>query len=88
MANTDRRRLWGLMALDWARQALADAERKSADDDEILPLCDEVIRGRLRVQQCDLDAGWEPPASVRFQMARDRALLTQTVTERHGVARA
>jgi hypothetical protein len=83
IASTDRRRLWATMALDWAKTALHAAEQ-NANSDEIITLCEEVIKGRLRVLQCDIDAGWEPPADVRLQIARDKELLRQA-NEKNGV---
>lgn len=88
MTSIDRGRQWATMTLEWATRALTDAEREGASDEEVVTLCDEVIRARLRVQQCDLDAGWEPPASRRLQIARDRELLAQPAFERRGAYHA
>lgn len=87
-ANTDRRRILAVMALDWARDALHTAEQQGAHSDEIITLCDDVIRSRLRVLQCDVDSGWEPPSGVRTQIARDEELLHQQANEKNGVYHA
>lgn len=68
---------WAALGVELARQAVLDAERHTADIEETVRLCDEVIRRRIRLRVLQLRAGWTPSQSVLRQMARDRELLKQ-----------
>lgn len=69
--------------LAFATSALQDAERSHARRSEIIALCDDVIRQRLRVQAANMEAGWEPSAAQRAQMLRDRMLLEHSLDTNH-----
>jgi hypothetical protein len=68
---------YAALALIFAVESLADAERRCYAHGDILRLCDEVIRLRLRVQLADLAVGVESSHSDRVQMIRDRLLLNE-----------
>jgi hypothetical protein len=67
-------------ALRYAEVALAEAERFDCDNEEILLLCDEVIRRRLKLQMRELATGSWPSTAERIQMIRDRLLLNHSIT--------
>jgi hypothetical protein len=64
-------------ALAYAVEALADAEQSRCDDDEILKICEEVIRRRVRLQIIEIDAGRRPGMAARNVMRRDICLLRE-----------
>ena len=68
------------LALDYAVAALAVAERENCGDDEIVGLCDEVVKRRLRLQVVELANGWWPTPGLLARMTRDRLLLGQSAT--------
>jgi hypothetical protein len=84
VVDTTNRLQWAVQALDYAIQALAEAERAGASPGEALRLCDEVIARRLRVQMINVGAGRPASRRVVTQMARDRELLHQQA-EVHGI---
>ena len=75
--GTDDRLEFAQRALDFAVEALIEAERERVDEREITRLCDEVITKRLRLQLCLLSGERPIPAALLRQMARDRELLRQ-----------
>jgi hypothetical protein len=65
------------LALAYAVEALADAEQSRCEDDEILKICEEVIRRRVRLQVIEIDAGRRPGPAVREVLRRDICLLRE-----------
>lgn len=65
------------LALAYAVEALADAEQSRCEDDEILRICEEVIRRRVRLQVIEIDAGRRPGPATRLVLRRDVCLLRQ-----------
>jgi hypothetical protein len=68
---------YAAVGLRIAEMALAEAERTDCANDEVMTLCDEVIRRRLRVHMAELANGKWPSDTVRARMQRDRMLLIQ-----------
>ena len=66
-----------VLGLQFAVEALADAERSSCGHEEILGLCNEVIMRRLRLHDLEVADGRRPSAGVQARMARDRLLLQE-----------
>jgi hypothetical protein len=65
------------LALAYAIEALADAERAHVDETEILRISEEVIRRRVRLRIIELDAGNRPGVAARRQLRRDVFLLRE-----------
>jgi hypothetical protein len=66
-------------ALNRAREALADAERRQAPRNEQLDLADVVIGARCELAAALVEAGWSPPPEVASQMERDHHLVDEKV---------
>ncbi|MDQ1484890.1 MAG: hypothetical protein QOJ62_583 [Actinomycetota bacterium] len=69
-----------MASVEYAINALNEAERFGASSDEIAGLCDEVIHRRLQLYVERIEAGWRAPLSLHVQMARDRALLGEPMS--------
>jgi hypothetical protein len=76
--HTGTARDYAALALSFAVQALADAEKSECDNDEIVGLCNEVIARRLRLQMIDLAHAAKSPRRANAQMFRDRLLLNHS----------
>jgi hypothetical protein len=70
-------RAYAALALEFAHEALAEAERSGCGNDEIISLCNQVIARRLRLLEAKVVTGGEPSAAARAQMSRDRYLLEE-----------
>lgn len=75
-AESSPQREYAALALDYAVTALSVAERENCDDDEIVGLCDEVVKRRLRLQMAEMANGSSPTPELRARMSRDRLLLS------------
>lgn len=56
--------------------AFADALLAARDCDQ-LPAVEQVLRARLSLFDCLVEAGWGPPPAARSQVDRDRRLLRE-----------
>jgi hypothetical protein len=66
------------LALEYAIEALSEGEDFECSEDELLGLCDEVVRRRLLLDVAELALGAMPSAAVLAQMTRDRLLVDQS----------